>query len=112
VLVALNVAVPIVAEAHTGLHKPLTQVVDEVPEVEHTVPQAPQLLTSVERLRQVPEQLVWPVGQPHEPLVHTPPAGAPHEVPLLTLVHVVGDAAFAGATQVWQVVAGLTVPFV
>jgi hypothetical protein len=39
-----------------------------------------------------------------------PPAGAPHEVPLDTLVQVVGADTLVGATQVWQVVAGLTWP--
>jgi hypothetical protein len=58
VLVALNVTTAGEPVAHTGLQTPETQLVEDVPAVEQVVPHAPQLLTSVWRLRQVPEQLV------------------------------------------------------
>lgn len=51
----------------------LTQVRTPLLTVAHTLVQLPQPSTSVESTRQVPEQLVWPVGQVvvHMPAAHT-----------------------------------------
>jgi hypothetical protein len=57
------------ALVHT--HWPLLQVCPAV----HTLPQAPQLFTSLCSLTHVPLQLVWPVGQTHALPEHTPPLG-------------------------------------
>ena len=56
-LVGLPSQLPKPAE-HTGAQLPPLQLVELAPAVEHTVPQAPQLLGSEPSARQVPEQVV------------------------------------------------------
>jgi hypothetical protein len=66
-------------------HWPLTQPAVPFATL-HALPQAPQLLTSVCRLRQVPPQLVCPLGQ-HFPLEQLPLAQAvPHAPQLFGLL--------------------------
>jgi hypothetical protein len=56
----------------------------------HTVPQAPQLPTSLAVLTQAPPQAVWPVGQPQRPMAHTwPPVHATPHAPQLALLALV-----------------------
>ena len=98
-MVAIEVAISSPHQARSGHALP--------PPPRHQV--LPELVgTAV--IRQTPEQLVWPEGQPHVPLVQTPPVGEPQTVPLVTLVQVVGGVTLAAATQVWQVVDGLAWP--